>query len=104
MKRVQRNITPPISTLPPPDYGHSGPKSSPARRQRSLQKALFHAAAPPLIFAILVAGILVEVRARLAPPPPPPPPPGIGATLTVHGNTIAQRARWRVGRACGRSL
>jgi hypothetical protein len=103
MKHVQRNISPPIRAFLPPSRGLSGLKSSPARPQRSSQTAIFRAAAPTLIFAILVAGLLVELRARLAPPPPPPPPPGIGAAVTVHGNTVAQRALiWAEARWPGR--
>ena len=91
MKRVQRNISPPISTFPSSDRGlRLGLKALSAHCQRSSQKAIFRATAQPLIFAILVAGLLVELRARLAPPPPPPPPPSISTTVTIHGNTIAQ--------------
>jgi hypothetical protein len=105
---VQRNISPSISAFPPPDRGHLGPAPPPARRQHhqpqdtaapSSQTAIFRAAAPPLIFAVLVAGLLVELSARFAPPPPPP-LPGVGATVTVVGNTAAQsvliwaEARW----------
>ncbi len=62
---------------------------------------MFRAAAPPLLFAVLVAGLLVELRARLAPPPPMPAAlPGRGsATVTVWGNTVAQVALiWAEGR------
>ncbi|KAN0137435.1 hypothetical protein V8E53_004880 [Lactarius tabidus] len=105
---AQRNISPSFSASPP-DRGHLSHTSPQAHHQHrqfrdtaapSSQTAIFRAAAPPLIFAVLVAGLLVELRARLAPPPPPPPPPGIGATVTVVGNTAAQRvliwaeARW----------
>lgn len=85
----------------PPDRGRPDLVSPPARRphrQRqkiaSSQTAMFRAAAPPLIFAVLVTGLLVELRARLAPPPPIPaalPGGGADATVTVLGNTIAQR-------------
>jgi hypothetical protein len=86
MKHVQRNISPSICAFLPPDRGRRpGSKSSPARRQRSTQTAIFRAAAQPLTFVIIVAGLFIELHARLAPPPPPPPPPGIGATATVHG-------------------
>ena len=110
---LDRNLSPSISTFPPPDHGRAGLESSPAHRQHherqgrdisstSSQTAIFYAAAPPLVFAVIVAGLLVELRMRLVPPPPPPPLlPGIGATtVTVVGNTAAQRvliwaeARW----------
>ena len=53
------------------------------------QSALFRSAAPPLLFSILIAGLLVELRARLASPLPEAPP---GITVSVHGNTVTQRA------------
>jgi hypothetical protein len=104
---VQRNKSSSISAFPL-DRSHLGPASLPTRRQHhqlhdtaapSSQTAIFRAAAPPLIFAVLVAGLLVELRARLAPPPPPP-LPGVSATVNVVGNTAAQsvliwaEARW----------
>ena len=107
---VDRNISPSNSTFPPPDHGRAGLESLPAHRQHherqgrdkastSSQTAIFHAAAPPLIFAVLIAGFFVVLRMRLIPPPPSL--PGIGAsTVTVFGNTAAQRvliwaeARW----------
>jgi hypothetical protein len=52
------------------------------------QTAIFRSAAPPLLFAVLVAGLLIELRMRLAPPPPPLP----GVTATVQGTTVAQSA------------
>jgi hypothetical protein len=53
------------------------------------QMALFRAVAPPLIFAILIAGLLVELRVRLASPLPHAPP---GVAVSMHGNTATQRA------------
>ncbi|KAH9035138.1 hypothetical protein EDB83DRAFT_2678086 [Lactarius deliciosus] len=98
---VQRDISPPSvgtrTAFPPPEHGYPDPVPPPARRphrQRqkiaSSQTAMFRAAAPPLVFAVLVTGLLVELRARLAPPPPTP--GGSGTTVTVLGNSIAQRA------------
>lgn len=111
-ERTQRNKSPPISIFPPPNRSRAGHASPPARRQHherqgrgpastSSQTVIFRAAAPPLVFAVLVAGLLVELRMRLAPPLPPQSLPIIGATtVTVVGNTAAQRvliwaeARW----------
>ncbi|KAI0248454.1 hypothetical protein BJV78DRAFT_1235963 [Lactifluus subvellereus] len=67
------------------------------RKTTPSQMALFRAAAPPIIFAILVAGLLVELRARLASPLPQAPP---GIAVSMRGNTATQRvliwaeARW----------
>jgi hypothetical protein len=51
--------------------------------------ALFRAAAPPIVFAIFIAGLLVELRARLASPLPHTP---LGVDVSIHGNTSMQRA------------
>ena len=51
--------------------------------------ALFRAAAPPLLFSILIAGLLVELRARLAQPLPEAPP---GLAVSLQGNTFMQGA------------
>ncbi|KAF8494157.1 hypothetical protein F5888DRAFT_674566 [Russula emetica] len=62
----------------------------PIRKRTALsQRALFRTAAPPLLFSILIAGLLVELRARLASPLPEAPP---GITVSVRGNTVMQRA------------
>lgn len=53
------------------------------------QRALFRTAAPPLLFSILIAGLLVELRVRLASPLPEAPP---GITVSVQGSTAMQRA------------
>ena len=53
------------------------------------QKALFRAAAPPLLFSILISGLLVELRARLAQPLPEAPP---GLAVSLRGNTFMQGA------------
>jgi len=60
-------------------------------RKRSVpsQGALFRTAAPPILFSILIAGLLVELRARLASPLPEAPQ---GITVSVQGDTIMQRA------------
>ena len=66
------------------------PNSHPHPPKSSLsQQALFRAAAPPLLFSILIAGLLVELRVRLASPLPEAPP---GLALSVQGNTFMQRA------------
>lgn len=84
----------PLSTSPtptaviPPAHHRSG--SHPRLKNTVLsQKALFRAAAPPLLFSILIAGLLVELRARLASPLPEAPP---GLAVSVQGNTITQHA------------
>jgi hypothetical protein len=59
------------------------------KRSALSQGALFRTAAPPLLFSILIAGLLVELRACLASPLPEAPP---GITVSVQGNTIMQRA------------
>ncbi|KAF8265710.1 hypothetical protein EI94DRAFT_1804030 [Lactarius quietus] len=85
LESVHRNA------FPPPDRGRPGVASPPTHRQHqyaaaSSQTAYF-APLPPLVFAILVAGLLVELRMCLAPPPQLPSTlPGIA----VHGNTAAQ--------------
>lgn len=66
------------------------------KRTALSQRTLFRTAAPPLLFSILIAGLLVELRARLASPLPEAPP---GITVSVQGNTIMQRALiWAEGR------
>jgi len=67
------------------------PKSHPhpPKLVLSHQQALFRAAAPPLLFSILIAGLLVELRARLASPLSEPPP---GLAVSLQGNTFMQRA------------
>jgi hypothetical protein len=59
------------------------------KRTALSQRALFRTAAPPLLFSILIAGLLVELRARVASPLPEAPP---GITVSVQGDTIMQRA------------
>jgi hypothetical protein len=59
------------------------------------QIVLFRAAAPPVLFAVLIAGLLVELRARVASPPAPAPPPDAlppGVAVSMRGNTAMQRA------------
>ena len=109
MTEIPRAIsTRPTTAFPPsPDSsGHRGRPASitvphPHRHPRpSSQTAIFRSAAPPLVFAILLAGLLVELRTRLAPPPPIPAALG---TITVRGTTAAQsaliwaEARWPGG-------
>jgi hypothetical protein len=50
---------------------------------------LFWAVAPPILFVILIAGVLIELRVRLASPLPHAPP---GVAVSVHVNTTMQRA------------
>ncbi|KAI9432582.1 hypothetical protein H4582DRAFT_2061647 [Lactarius indigo] len=105
-ENVQRDIPPSTRTRtgfppPPPPYrGRPGPASltahrphHPRQKTTPSQTAMFRAAAPPLVFAVLITGLLVELRARLAPPPPIPAalPGGGSATVTVLGSSIAQR-------------
>ncbi|KAH9954234.1 hypothetical protein BC827DRAFT_69496 [Russula dissimulans] len=60
------------------------------------QMTIFRTAAPPILFAILVAGLVVELRAYLATPLPTPPP---GVAVSARGNTVMQRALiWAEGR------
>ncbi|KAH9970804.1 hypothetical protein BJV74DRAFT_255645 [Russula compacta] len=81
------------------------PTSTPHHRQTASphsQTALFRAASPPLLFAILIAGLLIELRVRLASPLPEatttttqlPIPPGVSVSVSVstHGGTAMQRA------------
>lgn len=82
------------TTAIPPVYEHEHEhqRSDPHPRSKKTalsQKALFRAAAPPLLFAILIAGLLVELRARLASPLPEAPQ---GLAVSVQGDTIMQRA------------
>jgi hypothetical protein len=66
------------------------PQHRPIRKRTALsQRSLFSTAAPPLLFSILIAGLLVELRARLASPLPEAPP---GIAVSVQGNTVMQRA------------
>ena len=58
------------------------------RQTTPSQMALFRAAAPPIILAILVAGLLIELRARLASLLPQAPP---GVAVSMHGNSAMQR-------------
>ncbi|KAI0293705.1 hypothetical protein B0F90DRAFT_1670742 [Multifurca ochricompacta] len=51
------------------------------------QMRMFRAAAPPTVFAILIAGLLIELRARLASPLPEAPP---GVAVSMRGNTAMQ--------------
>jgi hypothetical protein len=69
----------------------------PIRKGTALsQRALFRTVAPPLLFSILIAGLLVELRVRLATPLPEAPP---GITVSVQGNTTMQRVLiWAEGR------
>ncbi len=50
---------------------------------------MFRASAPPMLFSILVASLLVELRARLSAPLPEAPP---GLTVSVRADTAVQRA------------
>lgn len=94
---VQRNISPPVGGLPPPDRGLPGLASPPVRRRRCQrqdttppsQTVIFPRLAPLLVFAVLVTGLLLELCARLAPPLQPL---CVSAIFTVHGNNVAQRA------------
>jgi hypothetical protein len=86
---------PPNRTSPaviPPAHQHqhqrSGSHPLPQKTAPS-QSALFRTAAPPLLFSILIAGLLIELRARLASPIPSAPP---GLAVSVRGDTITQRA------------
>ncbi|KAI0284728.1 hypothetical protein BC826DRAFT_145342 [Russula brevipes] len=45
---------------------------------------------PPVLFAVLIAGLLVELRARVASPPAPALPPGVA--VSMRGNTAMQCA------------
>ncbi|KAH9972325.1 hypothetical protein BGW80DRAFT_1252843 [Lactifluus volemus] len=56
------------------------------------QMVLFRAAAPPILFAILIAVLLIELRARLASPLPHSTPLPLGVDVSIHGNTSMQRA------------
>jgi hypothetical protein len=76
------------TTVIPPAHRRSGSHPGPKKSAIS-QKAIFRAAAPPLLFSILIAGLLVELRARLASPLPEAPP---GLAVSVQGNTVTQRA------------
>ncbi|KAI0296121.1 hypothetical protein B0F90DRAFT_1669887 [Multifurca ochricompacta] len=58
-----------------------------ARKIATSQMRMFHAAAPPTVFAILIAGLLIELRARLASPLPEAPP---GVAVSMRGNTAMQ--------------
>lgn len=84
------------NTVTPPMYQHEHEhehqRSDPHPRPKKMalsQKALFRTAAPPLLFVILIAGLLVELRARLASPLPEAPQ---GLAVSVQGDTIMQRA------------
>jgi hypothetical protein len=57
--------------------------------QSHWRTALFRATAPPILFSILIACLLVELRARLATPLPPAPP---GFAVSARGDTALQRA------------
>ena len=60
------------------------------------QTAMFHASAPPMLFSILIASLLVELRARLSAPLPEAPP---GLTVSVQADTAVHRALiWVEGR------
>ncbi len=67
---------------------HTGSHPRPTKTALS-QNTLFRAAAPPLLFSILIAGLLIELRARLASPLPEALP---GITVSVQGNTMMQHA------------
>ena len=83
--RPNRTYTTVIS---PPQ--HQRPNSHPHLPKSAIsQKALFRAAAPPVLFSILIAGLLVELRARLAQPLPEAPP---GLAVSLQGNTLMQGA------------
>ena len=88
-RSTSRPDRPSTTVLSTHDYDHQH-QCRPIRKTSALsQRALFRTAAPPLVFSILIAGLLVELRARLASPIPEAPP---GITVSVQGNTIMQRA------------
>jgi hypothetical protein len=80
------------TTVIPPAHQHQHQRSpSYPRPQKAAlsQRAIFRAAAPPLLYSFVIAGLLIELRARLASPLPEAPP---GLAISVQGNTITQRA------------
>jgi len=54
-----------------------------------IQTAMFRASAPPMLFSIFIASLLVELRARLSTPLPEAPP---GLTVSVQADTAVHRA------------
>ena len=50
---------------------------------------MFRASALPMLFSILIASLLVELRVRLSTPLPEAPP---GLAISVHADTAVQRA------------
>lgn len=79
---------------PTPTPHHHRRKASPQS-----QTALLRAASPPLLFAILIAGLLIELRVRLLASPTLPEattttqlPILPGVAVSTHGNTAMQRA------------
>ena len=85
--------TPPRTAAAPPEDSRRKKTSASAH---SSQIAIFRTAAPPILFAVLLAGLVIELRARLAAPLPTPPP---GVAVLAHGNTVMQRALiWAEGR------
>lgn len=88
--RPDRASTTAIPPVYEHEHEHQRSDPHPRSKKKALsQKALFRAAAPPLLFAILIAGLLVELRARLASPFPEAPQ---GLAVSVQGDTIMQRA------------
>jgi hypothetical protein len=96
------NTSPPPSPLVP-----SHPAGPAVQHQhRNWQTAIFRAAAPVVLFSILITYLLIELRTRLAPPlPDAPPVPGLQITVSMHADpdsdTVLHRAilwaesRWR---------
>jgi hypothetical protein len=85
----QRRPTKATSTTPAPAQRATRRHQNAVPPQSHWQTALFRATAPPILFSILIAGLLVELRARLATPLPPAPP---GFVVSAHADTALQRA------------
>jgi hypothetical protein len=98
--RLKRSPTTATSTTPTPAHRitrrqkNAGP-SSPSSTSHYWQTTLFRAIAPAILFSILIAGLLVELRTRLAATslslPAAAPPPGL-TVLVIHADTALQRA------------
>ena len=85
-QRLSLNYYDSSTSTPPPPSGHHRGDTIPS------QIALFRSAAPPIIFAILIAGLLVDLRTRLASPLPHTLTPLGVVDVSIHGNTSMQRA------------
>jgi len=83
--------TPLAPTAPAP--APQRPTHRPQNAASRWQAALFRATAPPILFSILIAGLLVELRARLAQPLPAAPP---GLAVSVSMRTESDSAVQRV--------